>query len=127
MQTKEFCCCGTALPYAHCCGRWHKGEHADTAETLMRSRYSAFVLADADYLLATWHPRTRPSRVTFDPKQRWLGLQIKSVLAGGSGDQTGEVEFLARFKIDGKAHRLHERSAFEREAGRWFYTQGVHL
>lgn len=93
----------------------------------MRSRYSAFVLRDADYLLATWHPQTRPTQVTFDPQQRWLGLKIKACQDGGIDDERGQVEFVARFKVNGKGHRLHERSDFVREDGRWFYTRGDHL
>jgi SEC-C motif-containing protein len=93
----------------------------------MRSRYSAFVDCDEDYLLATWHPDTRPSRVRFDEEQRWLGLSIKAVTAGGESDDTGTVEFVARFKVRGKGHRLHEVSRFEKIEGRWYYLDGEHL
>lgn len=93
----------------------------------MRSRYSAFVAQQADYLRATWHPDTRPSRVRFDPKQRWLGLRVKSTEAGGAGDDSGKVEFVARYKIDGRGHRLHEISRFEKIDGRWYYLAGDHL
>jgi SEC-C motif-containing protein len=103
------------------------GAVAATAEQLMRSRYSAFVEADEDYLLNSWHPDTRPSRVRFDGEQRWLGLSIKSVEAGGEPDRTGTVEFVARFKIQGKGHRLHENSRFEKIKDRWYYLNGEHL
>ena len=93
----------------------------------MRSRYSAFALCDQPYLLATWHEDTRPSRLRFDERQRWLGLKIKAAEAGQPGDVSGEVEFVARFKVDGKGHRLHERSRFVKESGRWFYVDGDHL
>jgi len=93
----------------------------------MRSRYSGFVQCDESYLRATWHPDTRPSKVSFDEKQRWLGLKIKSTEAGGADDTTGTVEFVARFKIDGKGHRLHEISRFEKIDGRWYYLKGEHL
>ena len=93
----------------------------------MRSRYSAFVEGDEAYLLATWHPDTRPSRVRFDAQQRWLGLRIKAVEQGGSGDDRGTVEFVARFKIQGKGHRLHEISRFEKIDGAWYYLDGQHL
>ena len=93
----------------------------------MRSRYSGFVRADEAYLLATWHPKTRPSRVRFDERQMWLGLKVRDTLAGEAHDLTGEVEFVARFKIAGKGHRLHERSRFEKIDGRWFYLDGQHL
>ena len=93
----------------------------------MRSRYSGFVEERAEYLLATWHPDTRPSRVRFDPQQRWLGLRVKATEAGGAGDATGIVEFVARYKIDGRGHRLHELSRFAKHDGRWYYLDGKHL
>ncbi len=93
----------------------------------MRSRYSGFAVRDEAYLLATWHPDTRPSRVRMDEKQRWLGLSIRATEAGGVGDKSGIVEFVARFKIDGKGHRLHEISRFEFIDGRWYYLDGQHL
>ncbi len=93
----------------------------------MRSRYSAFAVGDESYLLQTWHPDTRPSRVRLDEKQRWLGLSIRATEAGGPGDPGGTVEFVARFKVDGKGHRLHEISRFEKIDGRWYYLDGQHL
>ncbi len=93
----------------------------------MRSRYSAFVENDQHYLLASWHLDTRPSRVRFDPEQRWLGLKIKSTEAGLETDKLGTVEFVARFKVHGKGHRLHEVSRFEKIEGRWYYRDGEHL
>lgn len=120
------CPCGTALPYARCCGRWHEGpEHlqAPTAEALMRSRYSAFVLGLRHYLLATWHPSTRPP--TLEPNEpglRWLGLDVKR--HDVQDDTHATVEFVARSKLAGRAHRLHEHSRFVREDGRWYYVDG---
>jgi len=93
----------------------------------MRSRYSAFVEHDESYLLASWHPDTRPSRLRLDPEQRWLGLSVKSREAGTPADNTGAVEFVARFKIAGKGHRLHERSRFEKIEDCWYYLDGEHL
>ena len=120
------CPCGTALPYARCCGRWHEGpEHlqAPTAEALMRSRYSAFVLGLRDYLLATWHPSTRPPTVEpNEPGLRWLGLDVKRHEV--QGDTHATVGFVARSKLGGRAHRLHEHSRFVREDGRWYYVDG---
>ena len=92
----------------------------------MRSRYSAFVTEDEPYLLATWHPDSRPSRVSFNPDQRWLGLSIKSTDAGAESDVRGTVEFVARFKIHGRGHRLHETSRFEKIGERWYYLDGDH-
>jgi SEC-C motif-containing protein len=93
----------------------------------MRSRYSAFVECEERYLLASWHVDTRPSRVRFDAKQRWLGLTIKSTEAGCEGDLIGNVEFVARYKVAGKGHRLREKSRFEKIDGHWFYLDGEHL
>ena len=114
------------MTYAACCGRYldHWDEQpAPDAESLMRSRYSAFVLQRADYLLATWHAPQRPPSVDFDAGARWLGLEVRSARA--TGDDTAEVEFVARHRIAGRAVRLHERSRFVREGGRWFYVDGV--
>lgn len=89
----------------------------------MRSRYSAFVLRNESYLLASWHPRTRPTSVPFDPNQKWLGLAIADTRDTGAG--TAEVEFIARYRIGGaSAMRLHELSRFVQEGGRWFYVDG---
>ena len=119
------------LPYAQCCGRYlddFVGTPAPDAESLMRSRYSAFVLERADYLLATWHPDTRPATVGFEPGVRWLGLDVRS-RSMSDGDHA-EVEFVARSRdASGAASRLHERSRFVRrdEGGqsRWYYLGAV--
>ncbi len=90
----------------------------------MRSRYSAYVLALEPYLLASWHPSTRPAALDLDDATttRWLGLEIKRHQA--TGPDTALVEFVARYKIAGRAHRLHECSRFVRAQGRWFYLDG---
>ena len=89
----------------------------------MRSRYSAYVLGLVDYLLATWHPQTRPAVMAPSaPGQRWLGLSIKRCNSLDTDHAT--VEFVARSKLAGRAHRLHEVSRFERLQGRWFYLDG---
>lgn len=122
------CPCGSKMQYARCCGRYLNNEETpQTAEQLMRSRYCAFVRGDEPYLLATWHPARRPGRVRLDNQARWLGLSIRATEAGGPDDMTGTVEFVARFKIDGKGHRLHEISRFEKIDGRWYYLDGQHL
>lgn len=123
----ERCHCGAGDSLDSCCGPYITGEALpETAEHLMRSRYSAFVEQDQDYLLASWHPATRPSRVRFDPDQRWLGLSIRGTAAGGPDDDNGTVEFVARYKIAGKGYRLHETSRFARLDGRWVYRDGEH-
>ena len=122
------CPCGRATPkgrvlsLAECCGPLHAGQAAPDAERLMRSRYSAFVLGDVPYLLATWHSSQRPAELTLETGGKWLGLEIKQHLVTGA--DTAEVEFVARFRVGGKAVRQHERSRFVREAGRWFYVDG---
>jgi SEC-C motif-containing protein len=122
------CPCGIKVEYALCCGRYlDGGETPQTAEQLMRSRYCGFALCDEPYLLSTWHPDTRPSNVRLDERQRWLGLSIRATEAGGPDDDIGFVEFVARFKVDGKGHRLHENSRFEKIDGRWYYLDGQHL
>ena len=92
----------------------------------MRSRYSAFVLNLEDYLIATWHVTTRPAalHLTDEAPTKWLGLQIKRVET--TSNTTAIVEFIARYKIAGKAERLHEVSEFMLEDGRWFYVSGTH-
>ncbi|MEU9154417.1 YchJ family metal-binding protein [Streptomyces sp. NPDC048417] len=115
------CPCGLAETYEKCCGRFHRGEAAaPTTETLMRSRYSAFVERDEPYLLRTWHPRTRPARVDFDPGMRWTGLEILATTDGSAFHTAGTVTFRASFK----GGSLHERSRFERVEGAWVYVDG---
>ena len=120
------CPCGSSRPYDACCGRYHAGSQhllASDAQSLMRSRYSAYVLGLADYLLATWHSSTRPSSMEPDPPGlKWLGLEVKRSAAQDADHAT--VEFVARSKLGGRAHRLHEVSRFVREDGRWFYVDG---
>lgn len=120
------CPCGNgASSYASCCEPLHDGvRDAATAEELMRSRYCAYAKGNADYLFRTWHPRTRPPSVAIDHEVSWSGLQISDVMAGGADDQRGEVEFTARYSRAGRPGVLHERSRFERRAGRWFYLDG---
>ena len=93
----------------------------------MRSRYTGFVMRDESYLLSTWHPDTRPSRVSLDKSHQWLGLNIRATDAGTADDQSGTVEFVARFKVNGKGHRLHEISRFEKMDSRWYYLDGQYL
>ena len=113
------------VTYADCCGRFV--DHFNTtpapdAEHLMRSRYSAFVHEHASYLLATWHSSTRPVSLDFDAGAKWLGLDVRQHQVTGA--DTAEVEFVARYRVQGQAVRLHERSRFVCEDGRWFYVDG---
>lgn len=112
------CPCGSGAAYDACCGRLHRGATLpSTAEELMRSRYAAYAVGDTDYVWRTWHPRTRPEHVTPDPELEWTGLVVH-----GSGEDW--VEFTASYLRDGRRGELHERSRFERRAGRWFYVDG---
>jgi SEC-C motif-containing protein len=119
------CPCESGLDYESCCGRFiDGGELPETAGQLMRSRYTAFTLNRVAYLERSWHPTTRPSSIDRDDKVRWLGLKIKRIEHGGLDDNKGIVEFVARYKIDGRGHRLHEISRFVKENGQWLYVDG---
>ncbi|MDR3417581.1 MAG: YchJ family metal-binding protein [Nevskia sp.] len=119
----ELCPCGSGDALDACCARWHRTLQAPTAEALMRSRYSAFVLQNEAYLLATWHPGTRPGSVGFEAGTKWLGLTVKSACV--TGPDRAEVEFVARYRVGGgSAVRIHERSRFVHEDGRWLYVDG---
>ena len=134
----EACPCGRSdakgrtLAYAQCCGRFI--DHFDStpapdAESLMRSRYSAFVREDAAYLLGTWHASQRPAQLDFDPGVRWLGLEVRSHTR--QDEHHAQVEFVARLRdAGGRASRLHEKSRFVREAdesglSRWYYLDAA--
>lgn len=119
-MTNRSCPCGLPRTYDQCCGRYHAGAAAPTAEALMRSRYCAFVRRDEAYLLRTWHPRTRPARVEFDPGMRWTGLEILGTTDGSAFHTRGTVTFRASFR----GGSLHERSRFERVDGAWVYVDG---
>jgi SEC-C motif domain protein len=112
------CPCGLGLAYDDCCGRLHRGAvSAATAEQLMRSRYSAFVVGDAAYLLRTWHPSTRPRRLRLDDGEQWLRLEVVGRSTGGLLDSEGTVEFRAH----GRSGVQHEVSRFVRD-GQWLYV-----
>ncbi|HWD81129.1 MAG TPA: YchJ family metal-binding protein [Kribbella sp.] len=116
------CPCGQDLPYAACCGRLHRGEAtAATAEQLMRSRYTAFVMHDAAYLRRTWSPATRPAAIDFDPDRRWTGLEILGTTGGSPFHTEGTVEFNAHHNTGVQ----HENSTFTREAGEWVYVAAL--
>jgi SEC-C motif-containing protein len=137
-STKPAACpCGGAA-FATCCGPFLAGDAIPpTAEQLMRSRYTAYTRGDEAYLRATWHPSTLPAGPIVDPDERlqWLGLEVKSALRlrqrKANLPETPDrdtVEFVASYKIAGRAHRLHEVSRFVRErdggVARWFYLDG---
>ncbi|TQV64748.1 MAG: hypothetical protein FNT29_04015 [Halothiobacillaceae bacterium] len=127
-MTENVCPCGSGYSYSSCCGRFiDQGVLPETAEQLMRSRYTAFTQANEAYLLASWHESTRPVALGFDADEAvtWVGLRIDRVEAGGVQDDRGVVCFVARSRWGGgRVRRLHECSRFVREQGRWFYVDG---
>lgn len=130
LASSAACPCGRvqgkqALAYGQCCGRYLDSDTpAPDAESLMRSRYSAFVLEREAYLLHTWHPDQRPATLEFEPDVKWLGLAVRDAVQRDA--EHAEVEFVARQKpARGAALRLHERSRFVRLEGRWLYVDAV--
>ena len=121
---------GAVPALADCCGRFiEQGQLPPDALHLMRSRYTAFVLENEAYLLRTWQAAFRPSSLAFEAGAKWLGLEIKDFVQTGmkEGNETAEVEFVARVRVAGKANRLHERSLFVCEEGQWQYTTAVNM
>jgi SEC-C motif domain protein len=125
LKTHEACPCGNTgdseKSYADCCLPFHNGALAPTPEALMRSRYSAYVLHLMPYLLRTWHSTTSPGDMEPNPFMKWVSLEV--LHSDASGD-VGVVEFIARYKENGKAGKLHELSRFVREDGHWLYIDG---
>lgn len=122
------CPCGTGRSFKLCCGRFlDGGAHPDTAEELMRSRYTAYARKDVDYLVATHHPPEgrHPDRrgiSAFAARTRWHGLEVLSTEGGSREDDAGVVVFRATFDLDGTRSVMRERSLFRRVEGRWVYT-----
>lgn len=119
------CPCGSNKKFADCCSRYLENIGvAHNAEALMRSRYTAYTLLREEYLLATWHASTRPSALALaeEVPTKWMALEIKRHEQQDADHAI--VEFVARYKVNGRAHRLHEVSRFVRENGKWFYVDG---
>jgi SEC-C motif domain protein len=121
------CACGSGKPYAECCRPLHTGEaRATTAEQLMRSRFSAFAVGDAAYLLRSWHSSTRPARLNLDPATRWTRLEILGASDGGPFHAEGTVEFRAYYREhSGPEESMRENSTFARENGAWVYVSAL--
>jgi len=120
------CPCLSGSPYGECCAPYLAGAaEAPTAVQLMRSRYTAYVVGDRSYLLATWHPSTRPTRLELDPAVRWYRLDVEHRERGGPLDGDGIVEFRAFYRHDGDRGEQHETSRFLREGGRWRYVDAA--
>ena len=118
------CPCGSGRTGEECCLRALGGAAAPTPVALMRSRYTAYAVGDTAYLLATWHPSTRPRRLDLDPALRWTGLTVLSA-RGGLLDAEGVVAFEARYDDGGRPGTMRETSRFVREDGRWLYVAPV--
>lgn len=125
------CPCGSRQDFADCCSLIHRGERTPTrAEELMRARYSAYVKGDIDFILSSHDPKTREetdreSLEAWSKESEWLGLEIVSKDQGEPDDETGVVEFIARFKNNDQEHAHHERALFNKRQGQWFFSDGT--
>ena len=125
MANNEPCPCNSGRPHASCCEPLISGKRtAITAETLMRSRYTAYVVKNVDYLLKTWHPSAKPANIDLGTIPEWYGLHIVSTEAGDESDSNGTVEFKATSLSQGKILQLHEKSRFVKEHDQWLYVDG---
>ena len=123
-KTKQATCpCGSGQDDQQCCARYIAGlASAPTALALMRSRYTAYVRGEQAYLQATWHPRSRQAlQLDLDVACKWTGLEI---IRHEQQEHKAVVEFIASYKINGRAQQLHEVSQFEYEDGHWLYVDG---
>ncbi|OHC74113.1 MAG: hypothetical protein A3G18_04550 [Rhodospirillales bacterium RIFCSPLOWO2_12_FULL_58_28] len=123
------CPCGSGQNLDVCCGLIISGAPAPTAEALLRSRYTAFVLGDIGYLADTLSPGIRGDFDRIEAEStfrdaKWQGLEVRAVADGGEGDESGSVEFIARFRLRGKQRSHHELAEFRREQGRWMCAGG---
>jgi SEC-C motif-containing protein len=126
-KVPSVCPCCSGRGYAECCGPLHAGEaRAASAEQLMRSRFSAFAVGDAAYLLRSWHSGTRPARLSLDPETRWTRLEILGARDGGPFHTEGTVEFRAYYRDGGGPEQsMRENSSFSREDGAWVYVSAL--
>ncbi|HEX4870385.1 MAG TPA: YchJ family protein [Moraxellaceae bacterium] len=126
----SLCPCGSGLDHAACCGPILDGrQSAPTAEALMRARYSAYVTRNLDFVLASTLPASRhdsdiEAMRAWSEQAEWTGLEVVSTRAGQDGDSQGEVEFIARYKLQGVAQHHHEKSQFVKQDGQWYFKDG---
>lgn len=124
------CPCGSGIPYSDCCEQIISGNKlANTAEQLMRARYSAYVFAKMDFIFESTHPDHREGydhagTKTWAESAKWEGLEIIGTDRGGADDSVGEVEFIARFSEKGNRREHHEAGQFRRKEGQWYFTEG---
>lgn len=131
-MSRNSCHCGSEATYAKCCKPIVTGKkQAETAEQLMRARYSAYAIAEMDFIFESTHPDYREGydhegTKAWAENSEWLGLEIISTDKGGADDSIGEVEFIARFKEEnGTLQEHHEHGQFRKEKGCWYFTEGV--
>ena len=116
------CYCGSGTAFSHCCQPYLLGlTQPQTVEALMRSRFCAYLTHHAEYLLASWHPSTRPPNMEFEPQLKWVDLQVQGA---EQVENSGRVQFSARYKLNGRMQTLRENSRFTREEGCWYYLDG---
>lgn len=128
MKTPKLCPCGSKLKYAICCRKFHKGKlNAPTAEALMRSRFSAYVVNNPQYIYRTWAEETRPSLQSLreEKSENFIALEVLSTQLGGTTDKEGIVEFIATFKVEDKTYEHREKSTFRRSKNRWVYVNAI--
>lgn len=125
-MSEKLCPCGSKKPYTNCCEPLHLGQAtAQTAEALMRSRFSAYVSENEGYLLKTWAKSTRPGHIAFEKGLVWKKLRVLKTQKGQPNDSEGKVWFKASYQLDGQAGVMSEKSAFIRDdQGDWVYLNG---
>jgi SEC-C motif-containing protein len=129
-RMNEPCPCGTGASTGDCCGRYIHGlQLAPTAEALMRSRYSAYVLGEIDWIVKSHDPTSaeevdRKSTEKWSKEAKWNGLEIRARAKGEPTDEVGEVEFVAKYEVEGQSVAHHERARFRRQEGTWYYVDG---
>lgn len=126
-MSESHCLCGNHVDYAACCQLFHtSNKYPSTAEALMRSRFTAYAMHDEAYLLKTWDANKRPKNIDFSKeKAHWTKLEIVKTKKGGEKDSKGIVEFKAYYQDDNSEYVMNEISRFIKQAGRWFYLDGV--
>ncbi len=123
----SLCPCGSKVSFLLCCKPYHNGKEAMTAEQLMRSRYVAYAMGIGRYVYKTWHPSTRPEKLSLIKMEQldWQSLEILNIKDGQAGDEMGWVAFNAHYNHEGKEQVLHENSRFVHEKGRWWYLEAI--
>ncbi|MEM7376308.1 MAG: YchJ family protein [Pseudomonadota bacterium] len=126
------CACGSGSAYAACCQPYIEGKTpVDTAESLLRARYTAHAVVAVDYIVNTTHPDARgdvdaEATRRWAERSEWLGLEVRSVERGGVDDASGQIEFVAHYRdAQGRRQAHHELAEFEKHEGAWFFKDAV--